>query len=55
VGYIPGDALLVTGTDGGKLELFDAKTGLNLSSEHAFELPVVSMKVRISIFLIVCM
>jgi WD40 repeat protein len=45
VGYINNDCLLVTATEGGKLELFDAKSGKNLSSVLAFELPVVSMKV----------
>jgi hypothetical protein len=45
VGYICNDDLLVTATDGGKLELFDVKSGKNLSSALAFELPVVSMKV----------
>ncbi|CAB3376754.1 Hypothetical predicted protein [Cloeon dipterum] len=45
VAYIPSEALIVTGTKGGKLELFDAKTGKPLHSELPFDLPVVSMKV----------
>jgi hypothetical protein len=45
VGYLQEERLVVTGTDGGKLETFNAVTGSATNSVKAFEHSVAALKV----------